>query len=494
MVRLLLRHERDAELDRAALVERDAAIGHDLPATAKSPIARTLAWLDHPRIASDDDAEVAERIHRGAATAAAVFVLMGAALGFGAAAGLVSLEAGARVNVVWLVAVLVGPQLVMLLAFLAALLPGRWLDAIPLVAGLADLAGWVRGRLFRRATLARLPERARHLIDRATDRAPLVRHRTGVVGKWTVIAWLQQFAIAFNLGALAALFAFVALTDVAFGWSTTLDMETDQMHAIVSGIASPWQWAMPAATVDRETIEATRYFRVTDQPVADPEVLGRWWMFVMMTVVVYGLVPRVGTGAVAAWRRRAALREAMMRWPETQDLLDRLSQPIVSTRATEPEAERRVTARAAAESVPTESVATREACVINYGALPVDASVLTERIAQTWQVEVTRFDEAGGASLADDQRLVESLAGEGVGAVFVAVKGWEPPVMDAVDFLVDLRNAGDGHRVVTAVVVGVDDAGRITAPGDSTFADWAAKVRALGDPRISAATPDGRRA
>ncbi|MEM6334878.1 MAG: DUF2868 domain-containing protein, partial [Planctomycetota bacterium] len=96
--------------------------------------------------------------------------------------------------------------------------------------------------------------------------------------------------------------------------------------------------------------------------------------------------------------------------------------------------------------------------------------------------EAGRVVEAGGsAGLAGDAAAIARVAADGDGGaggvVRVAVRGWEPPTLEAMDFVRELR-AGIGGGVIEVVAVFVDGAGPTRG---AQLGAWGRAVERLGD-------------
>lgn len=70
-------------------------------------------------------------------------------------------------------------------------------------------------------------------------------------------------------------------------------------------IAAPWVWFWPQAVPDANTIAATRV-----AAGALPDLgAGQWWSFLLMTLLVWGLLPRLLLVARCRWRMHRALAQ-----------------------------------------------------------------------------------------------------------------------------------------------------------------------------------------
>ena len=292
----------------------------------------------------------------------------------------------------------------------------------------------------------------------------------------------------------------VLVTDLGFTWSTTAEFVTaERVHAFTSLLSLPWQQWWPQAVPSLADVQATQYFRLGEGSfggATDPEVLGRWWTFLLASMVTYGWLPRVLALGVCAIGRRRAAHWTLLHLPGVEDALDRLTRRAVLTRADEPEpgaatAPVKDTQRGDADEVvhgedDTALVPAAPAVLVNWSRLEIAAAAL-DRALETGcglGVEV-RTDAGAGRTLEEDERAREevarAVAARERAAVVVAVKAWEPATMDAVDFVQELRTAvGEGTRIVVAALRlrGEEDLAR----GDRDVVQWRRRMDTLGDP------------
>jgi hypothetical protein len=120
----------------------------------------------------------------------------------------------------------------------------------------------------------------------------------------------------------------VAVTDLAFGWSTTLQLDAARVHGWVAGLASPWSHIWPAAAPDVSLVEASRYFRLQGElGEITAARLGEWWPFVSMSLLVWGLLPRMLMLFWCRWRVERATHLLLREHSEVTALLDRMGTP-----------------------------------------------------------------------------------------------------------------------------------------------------------------------
>ena len=182
------------------------------------------------------------------------FSLGGALLGWSAASALLSIRGpGGRISIAACLAILVALPCLSWVATLVAALgtsPRAASDRAPLARPLH--------RLILRLLPAAIRRDAEAIFGRARAHAALLaRLQRALATQFLLLA-----GIGFGIGALVATGVFVVFTDLAFGWSTTLEIAPERVHRAVRAFARPWAWIWPAASPSLELVESTRFFRV----------------------------------------------------------------------------------------------------------------------------------------------------------------------------------------------------------------------------------------
>ena len=231
----------DRQTPHAERLERDLNIGRSLSPLA-TPEDQVLAWW--AQIAPDDPVSAGDRLERIRRLAVTLLVATGMLLGGGLAGVALDYEGRYPVNLFALLGVLVGVPLVLLVLTLM-LLPGR----LPGMGAVRDvLAGMNVGRWVG-AWLDRYTQ---------TDVFQFVSGgaKTSAFARWQLVIFSQWLAIGFFVGVLTVAWLLVAFTDLAFGWSTTLQVEADGIQRLFAVIAMPWSSWLASATPDITLVEA----------------------------------------------------------------------------------------------------------------------------------------------------------------------------------------------------------------------------------------------
>jgi hypothetical protein len=479
--------QRDTGQLEVAVHRRDRALVGSLRSHAHEPRSLLTAWLDALR---------RTETHLPGHSLRAVYrlqilllVLLGLAVGWGAAAAVYSYDGSRPVNVVQVLAVFVGAQLLLLLPLGVVMFPQRLTRLVPGFVAVQEALAWFSpGQLIR--LLARwLPEKIREPLTSATHSgAPHSRH-LGRVQKWAVLFPAQAFAIAFNLGALAGCLYLITFSDLAFAWSTTLEPNPERVHRLTGMLSAPWAGFLPNAVPSLDLIGETLYYRqagVSD--LTDPIRWGQWWPFLVASMITYGLLPRLVLLVLTGVQLRRSLRSAFSELPGVTVVLDRLTSELVTTQAISPEVP--ATAASADPSLASPAPApldTGELSVVNWSGLEVTDESLTLQCRAAWSREIIDVHHAGGRrSISADEETIAALAASPAPAgIALVVKAWEPPMMELLDFIRDIRQSVGPRRLIVVAPTGIQSTGRLTAPEPADLAQWEARLRRLQDPALA---------
>lgn len=471
----------DQGLEENTKRHRDREIGRELSHLREDPCAQVREWLCRVR------GHVEESV--GGQVAAAVrgigwlITTTGVLLGWGCALAVFFYDGQHPVNVFNVLAVFVALQLLLVALFCVAALPYpiRGLHNIQ-----STLLALSPGHL--QSVAARLlPGKYRHALSRWNEREEGYHQIYAPIRKWTVLLWSQDLAVAFNLSAVATALYLIVFSDLAFGWSTTLQTEPGGFYALTSMLALPWSHWFPDAMPSLSLIEATRFFRLQSgsfpntAPEVSVDVLGGWWPFLVASMVCYGLFPRLVIWALAFRVLKRTTRDALTHAPGASQLRDRMNQELVETTGDEP------------ESTPGSITALRRranwtsgsehALVVNWSGVSLDANAIAALVEQQLQLHVEEVLHAGGTqTLKQDADTIQRIAdGNSQVELLVVVKAWEPPLLEFLDFISDLRVAVGKNRQILIAPVSISENGQPIVADGAEVEAWRSKVEATND-------------
>jgi hypothetical protein len=459
--------ENDRTTPFAARSRRDRGIASQLASDAAD--IRVRGWWQLIGVPAE---HTGARLQRTRRLVTAVVIAIGASVGVGVALAAFHYDGTRPVNVVTLLAVLVMTQLVFL--GLTLLLIPRGIPGLRAIQDLLETInpGALAATIYRK--IASVPREAAPLFGWHPGRSAAA----GRFAKWQLLFWSQSFAVAFNCAAIATGIALVTFTDLAFGWSTTLNLDARGIARIVDALSAPWQSWAPGAVPDSTLIERSQFFRLDGTRALDIDAsraLTGWWPFAILAIATYGLFPRVVLWGVSAFRLRCATRALLVEDPRVTALLDRMATPAIETAAAEPE-DARVAPALPDTAHPRALVGS--ACAVIWGG-SIEAPLADAYARRTLGVSLSTIVEAGGERTLDDDRAAIDRVRDAAGVV-VFTRAWEPPLLEFLDFVSALRSAL-GKEVSIVVSPVAEGGGGVTQLQRET---WARAVGRVADPRL----------
>lgn len=471
----------------------------------ESPDRRTMirTWLDRRRETARTGVPLLPGETVEGLSGALRFWFPGAGLAAGAVAGVsfLAYTGDSPVNVFVYLSLFVFSQVLMLLALLVLTvyrLAGR---GFPSSSPLYKLIG----RLFLRMVLSargrlegKLPADRRLHLEKAIGAVTGKTRTYGLLFFLPVWILTQLFAVGFNLGLLAATLFKVVTSDIAFGWQSTIQLGPKAVHALARAIAVPWSWAISgdAAFPSLEQIEGSRIIlKEGIYHLSTPDLVS-WWPFLCLAVLVYGLLPRLllFLGAVALQRR--FLGSLDFRQAACEQLLQRMSTPLVTTRGRQVEEPAETGGRPRPAGPEEQRVdlegASRKSLVV---MIPDDISDVCSRE----EIEAV-LNRGGGYAIRDiirfgldqeaDRELLARLREGGLpadGEILLIYEAWQPPIMEYIDFIRELRRAvGDGPLIRIGLIGKPRPETVFTPAREEGLSVWISKITAMGDPRTCA--------
>lgn len=462
--------DADRATPYAERLHRDRTIGASLK--TKDALQRVRAWRTRVVAQGESEQSLSRKLERGRRVIAVLMIVIGALAGAGVATAVFHYDGTWPVNVVVVLATLVLLQLALVILTLMLMLP-----RVPGIRVLQDLMaslnpGALVAAIYKR--FARFDNGRADLLPWSAARGPAVARFT----RWQMLVWSQLGAIAFNIAVLATAVALIAFTDLAFGWSTTLRMDGEDVLRITNALSVPWAWfwsdAVPSATL----IESSRFFRLASAPPPSSAMaLTGWWPFLLAAIITYGLIPRCLIIIAALARLRAATMHLLLDDPQVRALLDRMNATEVSLGAEDVESSDD-SAAAIAARLPKDA-SSEAVAVVWSGALPIDT--VNDWALRNMSKRVTqRVDAGGGRTLEEDAAAVRRIAESRPQAVLLFVRAWEAPLLDLKDFIESLRAAAGSVCAIIVVPVGP----RGEAADESQRATWSRWIGRIGDPAL----------
>ena len=397
------------------------------------------------------------------------FILITLASIFGLITGvtLLSYTGHAPVNVVYFMAMVVlFPLFTMLLALLSMLKSNTLQSALVHLSP----AYWL--------------EKLIHFLPHKVQENLKIFKINPLLGNWLIIKRSQWLALFFSLGLLLALLGVVATQDIAFSWSTTLDISAQEFKNFLDAVCLPWRAYFPSAVPSLELIEQSQYFRLGDTlsqtMVANASHLGGWWKFLAMATLFYAIILRLCMILLASYGYKKALLKSFLSLKNAKSLLHDINSPVISTVADKEVNQQKrssthVYSKREYENGDLQTIDALKShyeTIIGWGFSQNQLTVITD----TMQVESDRVLEVGGNNtIEQDSAIIRQSKKE----VLLYVKAWEPPIMDFIDFLEELL---EEVEMVIVCPIGIEEHG-YKANSDAVDI-WTRKLSSLAEDRL----------
>jgi len=316
--------EADAELGLNAVEARDpqwaARIRQRTPGGSDRS-TRIRHWLQFRREAARAEETAGSSVERTGALLGKVLAVSGLVVGIVTTVSVLRYEGESPVNVSGFLFVLILLQMLWALISIFGLFRmGRSRRSVLGSMVKSVWAGVLRkaGQLHESLTASTQSESAVRGLQL------LWRYHPGMV-QFRIARMAQGFGIAFNIGAIGAMFLVLLIADRAFGWQSTLIQSPEVFHRLTEAVAAPWKSWIPSAAPSLEAVAGSRILlKEGARALATPDLVA-WWPFLLTAVIAYGLVPRVGLWLGFVLLERRMLRQKAFEGLRYEDLDDRLN-------------------------------------------------------------------------------------------------------------------------------------------------------------------------
>jgi len=405
---------------------------------------------------------------------------------------LLSYQGQQPVNVFTCLWVLLVPQVLLLLlllvgsVFRGTRIIRSFFLLYPLMAGLAR-------RLFRRVggiMANRMTADNRERFRSTVGLLGQARTVYGSVFLWPVFNTAQLTGIFFNLAIIATLLLRVTITDLAFGWQSTLQPGPETVHRIVQSISLPWNWlvAPPLSHPTLDQIAGSKMvlkegiFRLATRDLV------AWWPFLAFSILFYGLIPRLLLAVFGYVRKRRALKTLDFAHAACDRLVQRMQTPRINTESrpyvekVPPPPRLHPVEPMAADAI---SGQTPAILIIPQELLAqFDPGETADRIRTCFAMNPVETIPAEIDAVTDGKRVSTALGNLPDGPVRIVIlqEAWQPPIKETLSWLRGLREAAGNSVGMVIALVGKPMAGNpFTPPTDTDRTVWERSIQGIGD-------------
>ncbi len=320
----------------------------------------------------------------------------------------------------------------------------------------------------------------------------------GSIFFWPIFLIAQIFGIALNIGILAATILRVLISDLAFGWQSTVQFSSQAVYQLVKAISLPWSWMIspPIAYPTLEQIHGTRMvLKEGISPLATQDLVS-WWPFLCLAVIFYGLLPRLILFFVALIAKKRAIRKLDFGHAACDRLMMRLKTPSVSTSRGEHEKQPPEPfvhhIPKAVILKPEQNTAVLEDKVI--ALIPDDIfeqcreEEFKHKIQKTFGFDLRKKMKIG-IDIEKDKKMLADLAAaqlkNGHPKVLMLQEAWQPPIQETLSFIREIRETVEQKTIIAIALIGKPASNTIfTEVKDNDWKVWHQEIEKISDPYI----------
>lgn len=432
------------------------ALNHE--ALLQKPKHLLLLWLEHNKFRKTETLQSLSMLQKFSMVSNFIG-LLSLLFGFFAGLGLLSYSGHAPVNVIYfLFFAMLLPLFSMLVSVVSLLSSGAVFSTFSLLFPLH----WVETVL----SFFAFKEKSEKLN----------RLFTPSLKKWMFMSRLQLFSLLFSMGLLIALLVMVVSKDIAFSWSTTLQVVPAEFFKLLSYIGLPWGHYLPSAIPSVELIEMSHYYRLggnlETQMIQNADKLGAWWKYLAMVTLFYAIFLRFLLWLFTRYGFQKQLEKEFFQLDGAEQLLREFNMPFVSTNA--PKEERHLAIVKENSEQVRYSVARVYNVIIGWNFSKDEILLLND----SKDISAEIIEIVGGNNSFKEDQEVAKMAKK---MVILYVKSWEPPTMDFVDFVEELL---DNAKVTEIEVYPLGTVARNYESDEREVAIWKRKIQGLKSKKV----------
>ncbi len=306
---------------------------------------------------------------------------------------------------------------------------------------------------------------------------------------WPVFILASVFAFCFSVGALGGTFFRVIVSDMAFGWQSTLMASSARVYDLVSSIAIPWSWVVPKALAhpSLEQIEGSRIILKDGLSVLATQDLVSWWPFLCMGILFYAVIPRgilIITGILA---QKHVLHHFNVKKPRFKQIIIRMQSPVMGI-----DADKTLVKKAGEEKKEKPSFEKRSDGPGQKALLLALKSVYSDDTIKNIVkgIETHLFfnvEETIGISMDfdDDAKTIRQMNQRNIDHVILVHEVWQPPIRGLLHYITQIKSAMPENRPLWILLT--RDAGQADLFVDSSDVNydvWKKAIFKLADPDI----------
>jgi hypothetical protein len=321
---------------------------------------------------------------------------------------------------------------------------------------------------------------------------------------WPIFILTSVFAFCFTLGALGGTFFRVIVSDMAFGWQSTLMTTSQSVYDLVSLMALPWSWFMPEtmAHPSLAQIEGSRIILKEGIAVLATRDLVSWWPFLCLGILFYAVLPRGALLVTGLLAQHHVLRRFDPDRPIFRQLLIRMQSRNLDIESPKDFPEIRGSALApihreepqvgqnpalAGDSTQAAGIPVQSALILAPQTVYSDAAM--EKIESHMRAGLfldVRERITAGFDPDQDREIFVRIKNSSVDQVVLVYEVWQPPIRGLLYYIRSLKSMMPEKMQLWILLTGGAGPENLgVEKSDVNFETWKKAVVTLEDPGIT---------
>jgi hypothetical protein len=353
------------------------------------------------------------------------------------------------------------------------------IESVPILSSLQNVIIKTNPGQFLRLLCHAAPNELREILQTLKTKSHIHLALFGSIEKFALIILWQLLTLCFLVGVIFSGLYQTLTSDLAFCWNLTPQgITSDTVHSAITWLSLPWAWAVPEAVPTLQMVDESRYYKLTDPALLNPQILAQWWSFVLLTMTTWGALPRLLTTLLGMAMLEAKVRKSLPRIPGALDLLDRLEHSHIETSAQEPSNRtEQQHSRVRPDHEPRHTT-TRVAIFWNLKEFNV-AELASLMPRGSYLATYIAPEEITPQTLVDELEKLDNDF-----QIFIMVKAWEPPLEEFFDFIRAIREDLINLCQVQIVLLDIPEGAHLQLCQEHQV--WETSIKKLADPWVFA--------
>jgi len=280
--------------------------------------------------------------------------------------------------------------------------------------------------------------------------------------KFLIILRSAVFSLSFGVGLLIGFLIIVFTQDIAFGWSSTVNISSKAVFNFLNFFALPWKNFLPTFAPSLELVESSKFFRLNSN-FLDAQTLALWWKYLFLVTLTYSVILRGIVFLISYYFYKKTLKEVILN--DSKEFIKAFKNPIISIKSDN----KNSTINAALKGGLQKTDKLSYDAVIILNGTKNEALIFLDSL----NLEPKTIYSAG-INLDDDKKILQKDFKE----VLLIVKSWDIPTFDFLDFIKSVAKKAK----VTIVLAGLKENG-FKPSGDEVLI-WESKLKELNSGNI----------